>query len=337
VGIDSVSAFACRDNPDDYDSFTYAGLDNLGLEPVDKEAYVYMFPDGNASIARRLVRSLIPAAIPAASNEAVVATLVRYDQFDVESHAVRLRLKSPAVGVQRESSPGDGVVVDYVRDGVINRVTARHSVLACYNGMIPYLCPALPEPQKQALHYGPKVPFLYTHVALRNWRAFAQLRTRHIVSPGAYHSYTALAFPVNSEGYRCTQNPDEPMVLFMMRAFCSPGLPRKEQHRAGRVELLGTPFDKIEHNVRDQLARMLAGTEFDGDRDIAAITVNRWAHGYTYEYDTLTDPEWPKGQAPHEIGRQTFGPVAIANADAAGAAYTDAAIDSAHRAVGELR
>ena len=337
VGIDSVSAFACYDNPDDYDSFTYAGLDGLGLEPVDKEAYVYMFPDGNASIARRLVRSLIPAAMPATSSQAVVATQARYDRLDVAGQAVRLRLKSPAIGVARlESAADSGVAVDYVRDGRVNRVTARHCILACYNGMIPYLCPALPEVQKQALHYGPKVPFLYTHVALRNWRAFASLRTRHIVAPAAYHSYTALAFPVNSDGYRCSQSPDDPVVLFMMRAMCAPGLPRKDQHRAGRAELLGTAYDTIEHNVRHQLSRMLAGTEFNGDRDIAAITVNRWAHGYTYEYDTLTDPSWPKGHAPHEIGRQPFGPIAIANADAAGAAYTDAAIDMAHRAVGEL-
>ncbi len=257
--------------------------------------------------------------------------------MDVPGQAVRLRLKSPAIGVQRlGSAAASGVAVDSVRDGSISRVTARHCVLACYNGMIPYLCPALPEVQKQALHYGPKVPFLYTHVALRNWRAFASLRTRHIVAPGAYHSYTALAFPVNGEGYRCSQSPDDPVVLFMMRAMCAPGLPRKDQHRAGRAELLGTSYDTIEHNVRDQLARMLRGTEFDGDRDIAAITVNRWAHGYTYEYDTLTDPNWPKGNAPHEIGRQPFGPIAIANADASGTAYSDAAIDMAHRAVGEL-
>jgi spermidine dehydrogenase len=157
------------------------------------------------------------------------------------------------------------------------------------------------------------------------------------VAPGAYHSYTALPFPVNGEGYRCAGNPDEPVVLFMLRALCAPGLPRKDQHRAGRAELLGTSFATIEGHIRDQLHRMLGAVGFDGDRDIAGITVNRWAHGYTYEYDSpFSEPEWPKGQAPYELARQPFGPIVIANADSAGAAYTDAAIDMAYRAVGEL-
>ncbi|HVW71394.1 MAG TPA: FAD/NAD(P)-binding protein [Steroidobacteraceae bacterium] len=337
VGIDAVSALSCYENPDDYESFTYAGFDGLGLEPVDKEAYVYMFPDGNASIARLLVRALIPAAIAAPSPDAIVGARVHYDRLDVPSAATRLRLSSPVIGVERLGpKPGDPVAVNYVRGGAIERVTTRHCVLACYHGMIPYLCPEIPDEQKTALHYGPKVPFLYTHVALRNWRSFAELGVHHIVAPGAYHSYTALAFPVDGDGYRCSRSPDEPMVLFMLRALCAPGLPRKDQHRAGRAELLGTPFNAIEGHIRDQLHRMLGGAGFDGERDIAAITVNRWAHGYTYEYDSLSEPDWPKGRAPYEIARQPFGPIVIANADAAGAAYTDAAIDMAYRAVGEL-
>ena len=198
VGIDAVSAFACYENPDDYESFTYAGFDGLGLPPVDKEAYVYMFPDGNASIARLLVRALIPAAITAASTDAIVGARLRYDRLDVKGAHTRLRLSSPAIGVERLGPKSEDLVaVDYVRGGAIERVTARHCVLACYHGMIPYLCPAIPDAQKTALHHGPKVPFLYTHVALRNWRPFAELGVRHIVAPGAYHSYTALAFPVN--------------------------------------------------------------------------------------------------------------------------------------------
>ena len=146
--------------------------------------------------------------------------------------------------------------------------------------------------------------------------------------------HTAHAAPIH--GYRCALHPDDPMVLFMLRAPCAPGLPRKDQHRAGRAELLATPFETIESNIRDQLSRMLGPAGFDGNQDIAAITVNRWAHGYTYEYDSLTDPEWPRGLAPHEIARRPFGPIVIANSDSAAAAYTDAAIDMAFRAVREL-
>ena len=337
VGIDAVSALACFENPDDYESFTYPGLEMLGLGPVEKEPYVYMFPDGNASIARLLVRALIPAAVPAPSADEVISARAHYELLDVPGARARLRLKSPVVAVERRrAGSAQGVSVDYVRGEAVERVSARHCVLACYNGMIPHLCPALPDEQKQALHYGVKAPFLYTHVALRNWRAFASLGVRHIVAPGGYHSYTALAFPVNGNGYQCARTPEDPMVLFMLRAPCSPGLARRDQHRAGRAELLATPFETIEHNVRDQLQRMLGDAGFDHGRDIAGITVNRWAHGYAYEYDSLSDPAWPKDGAPHEVGRRPFGPIVIANSDAAASAYTDAAIDMAFRAVGEL-
>jgi len=337
VGIDAVSALTCYHNPDDYDSFTYPGFDGLGLETIEKEPYVYMFPDGNSSIARLLVRALIPTAVPAASADAIVKSRARYDLLDVTGARVRLRLKSPAVAVAREGSgQSERVTIDYMRSDSLERVSARHCVLACYNGMIPYLCAGLPEEQKQGLHYGVKAPFLYTHVALSNWRAFASLGVRHIVAPGGYHSYTALAFPVNANGYRAARRPDDPMVLFMMRAPCAPGLPRRDQHRAGRGELLVTSFETIEHNIRDQLQRMLGDAGFDHNRDIAGITVNRWPHGYAYEYDTLFDPVWPQGAAPHEIGRRPFGPVTIANSDSGASAYTDSAIAMAHRAVGEL-
>jgi spermidine dehydrogenase len=127
------------------------------------------------------------------------------------------------------------------------------------------------------------------------------------------------------------------MVLFLMRSPCHPGLDARSQHRAGRLELLSTPFAEIERRIRDQLSRMLSSGGFDAGRDIEAITVNRWPHGYAYGYNSLFDPEWPPGQAPHEVGRQRFGRIAIANADAAATALSDAAIDQAWRAVGELR
>ena len=267
----------------------------------------------------------------------IVDARTRYQRLDGATEDVKIRLKSPALQVSRLSNgAGQSVQVDYARNGKVERVTARHCVLACNNSMIPYLCPALPEKQKTALHYAAKVPFLYTHVALKNWHAFAKQGIRQIVSPGAYHSYTALAFPVNAAGYGCSRSPDSPNVLFMLRAPCSPGLRRRDQHRAGRAELVTTSFATIERNVRDQLQRMLGHAGFDHERDIAGITVNRWAHGYAYEYDSLSDPKWAPGTAPHVIGRQPFGPITIANSDSAASAYTDAAIDMGHRAVREL-
>jgi spermidine dehydrogenase len=339
VGIDAVSAAACYAEGDDYQSFTYPGFSGLGLPEHEKEEpYIFHFPDGNASIARLLVRSLVPAAVPGQTMDDVVTAKADYGKLDEATSGVRIRLNSTVVRVQH-SGTGDSakeVEVAYVRGGKLQTLRGKSCVLACYNVMIPYLCPELPAQQKEALSYLVKAPLVYTHVALRNWTAFAKLGLRQIVAPGSYHTYIGLDFPVSLGKYQFPSNPEEPMVLFMLRTPCRPGLPMRDQYRAGRMELMQTPFAKFEHNVRDQLARMLGGAGFDPARDIEGITVNRWAHGYAYTPNPLFDPEWKEEEKPWVIGRKRVGRIAIANSDAGASAYTDTAIDQAHRAVTEL-
>jgi len=229
------------------------------------------------------------------------------------------------------------VHVLYMRDGKLRGVRAAHVVMACYNMMIPYLCPELPAKQQEALKYGVKVPLVYTHVAINQWEPFAKLGAQDIVSPGSYHSYTSLDFPVSLGEYKFPSQPNEPAVLFMLRTPCKPGLPARDQYRYGHMELYTTPYATFERNIRDQLGRMLGGQGFDPARDIAGITVNRWSHGYAYEYTTLWDPEFAPNERPCVIGRKPFGRITIANSDAGAKAYTDVAIDQAWRAVGEIK
>jgi spermidine dehydrogenase len=339
VGIEAVSALACYLNPDDYGSISYPGFDGLGLEkPAEAEPYIFHFPDGNASIARLLVRSLIPGSIAGKTMEDVVTARANYGTLDRESSAIRIRLNSTVVRARNAGPPRAGKEVDiaYERGGKLHAVSGKACVLACYNMMIPYLCPELPENQKDALHYGVKAPLVYTRVAIRNWTSFQRLGIRQIVAPGSYHTHVALDFPVSIGEYEFPRNPDDPMVLFMLRTPCKPGLARREQFRMGRYELMGTAFSVFERNIRDQLQRMLGAEGFDAARDVQGITVNRWAHGYAYEYNSLSDPEWPSGQRPCEIGRKQFGRISIANSDAGASAYTNAAIDQAYRAVREV-
>jgi len=349
VGIDAVSALSCYGSPDDYESFLYAGFQGLGLPELEKdEPYIFHFPDGNASVARLLVRALIPAAMPGSTMEDVVTARADYSKLDQKDASVRLRLNSTAVHVTHVAS-GNGassggssssgekeVEITYSRGGALQSVRAKNCVLACYNMMIPYICPELPEKQKEAMAYLVKTPLVYTHVALRNWTAFSKLGVHQIVAPGGYHTLTALDFPVSVGQYTFPSDPEQPMVLFMLRTPCRPGLPMRDQYRAGRVELMGTPFATFERNIRDQLGRMLGGAGFDPAHDIEGITVNRWAHGYAYTPNYLFDPEWTEEEKPWVAGRKPFGKIAIANSDAGANAYTNEAIDQAHRAVSEL-
>jgi spermidine dehydrogenase len=296
----------------------------------------FHFPDGNASIARLLVRGLVPGAIPGHTAEDIVTARADYGQLDRPGAPVRIRLGSTAVRVRNVGEPARAVEVVYSRQGRFVTVRSKAVVLACWNMMIPYLCPELPLRQKEALHSLVKVPFVYTSVALRNWRAFRALGVHDIYAPGSYHSNVRLNETVDIGGYTSVCSPDEPTLVHMVRAPCSPGLDEREQHRIGRVELLATSFEMFERHIRDQLARTFGPGGFDPAADIAAITVNRWPHGYSYEYNPLFDPDWSEHELPHVIGRTPVGRITIANADAGAGAYTDVAIEQAYRAIGEV-
>ena len=345
VGIDAVSA-------QDAWGFGFLGFTGLNLDPTpgkgmnrdiipsaEAERYFYHFPDGNATIARLLVRTLIPDAIPGNTAEDVTTARANYAKLDDSSSPVRIRLNSTAVRVRHVGNAASAkqVEITYSRLGKLYTVRAPHTVLACWNMMIPYICSQLPEEQKQALHYETKVPLLYTNVALHNWTAFQKLGAMAVYAPGGYHTYFRLDLPVSIGDYHFSTAPDQPIVVHMMKSPCKPGLPARDQHRMGRVELFTTEFETIERKIREQLARALGPGGFDPARDIAAITVNRWPHGYAYEYNSLWDKFWLEGGVtPCEIARKPFGRITIANADAGAYAYTDGAIDQAWRAIGEI-
>jgi spermidine dehydrogenase len=208
--------------------------------------------------------------------------------------------------------------------------------MGCWNAVVPYLCPEIPKEQRDALAYGPKVPLVYTNVFIRNWTSFQKLGVQSVYSPSGYHSGVTLDFPVSLGDYRHPRSPEEPMVLHLTRTPCSPGGSSRDQHAAGRYDLLSTTFETFEREIRRQLGRILGSGGFDPAKDILGITVNRWPHGYAYEYNSLWDPEFPPGQAPFEIARKPFGRIHVANSDAGAFAYTNAAIDQAYRAVSEI-
>jgi spermidine dehydrogenase len=174
-------------------------------------------------------------------------------------------------------------------------------------------------------------------VLTRDWTAWHKLGIRSVYAPGGFFTSLNLDLPVSVGRYAAPRTPADPMVLHLVRTPCSPGLPAQEQHRAGRTELLATTFATFERLIRQQLGAILGPGGFDPARDIRAITVNRWPHGYAYQYNSLWDPFWlTGGETPCQVARRPFGRIAIANADAAAYSYTDAAIDQARRAVDEL-
>ncbi len=345
VGFDAVAA-------QDAWGFDMPGFAGMKLDPApgkgmnrdaipnqEAEKYFFHFPDGNATIARLLVRKLIPEVVPGKSLDDVILAKANYAKLDDSSSPVRIRLNSTAVRVKHvgDAASAKEVEVAYARGGKVYTARAKNSILACWHVVIPFICDELPGQQKEALSSAQKVPLLYTNVALRNWTALQKAQASSIYAPGMYHSYVNPDLPVSIGGYECARQPEEPIVVHMMKAACQPGMPARKQHILGRMELYTTTFETMERKIRDQLARTLGSAGFDPARDIAAITVNRWPHGYAYEYNSLFDEFWLEGtETPCEIARKPHGRIAIANCDAGAYAYTDEAINQAWRAVGEI-
>ncbi len=297
---------------------------------------VAMWPDGNASLVRLMVAKLVPQSAPNATAENVAMTQFDYSALDREKANVRLRLNSTVIGVDNIDQ---GVSVTYASsEGELKQVSARHSVLACYHSIIPHLCPAMSDKQKAALKYQVKVPMILTNVLLRNSQALDKLGVDAVSCPGRLHARLFLFKGLHTGGYKRSDTADEAVSLVFWGSVSPPedAVDIRSQLRGSRQKLLELSFEDFEREVRTVLDGLLGPAGFDVAEDILAITVNRWPHGYAYEYMQLWDPEWESGEAPHEIARQPFGSITIANADAGASAYTHVAIDQAYRAVADL-
>ncbi len=333
VGIDAVPAL---------DAFNtgYPGFAGLGLARDEEaamemdEPYIYHFPDGNASLARLLVRRLIPGVAAGRTMDDIVTAKFDYAKLDRPAALTRLRLSSTVAAVRNGAGSVD---VGYVHGGVLRRVRGRHCVLACYNMMIPYIMKELEPAQAGALALNVKAPLVYVKVAVRNWRPWIERGVHEISNPMGFFSRVKLDYPVSLGNYRCPRSPDEPMILHMVHVPVTraAGLDLRTRLRTARAILYTTSFETFERQARDELTHMLGPGGFKADADIAAITVNRWGHGYSYTENSLFDPPG-NGPEPSEIAREHVGRVAIANSDAAWDPYAHAAIAEAHRAVSEL-
>lgn len=344
VGIDATTALDARANWNP----GFDGMD-LGdmvarkenspsgrLVATDPDPYIYHFPDGNAGIARSLIRALLPKALPGSTMEDLVTTPVNYAQLDLADNPVRLRLNSTVTNVAHDGDPAsaESVTVTYAgADGTLHSVKAAHVILACWHRVIPYITKELSTDQEAALYDQQKVPLMYTNVVLKDWRALDALKIWGFSAPGTFWGGVDVDFPISVGDYKFAQTPDEPIVLHLSKAMTDPGVPSREQALNGRRALFALEWEDLERSIREMLQGALGPSGFDAARDIEAITINRWAHGYAYEYMRPWDAFWPDGPLPIETARKPWGRISIANSDSGAYAYAHSAIDQAVRAV----
>ncbi len=347
------------------------GFAGLGLpvpygspESAEQEAADFALPAGNSDIARLIVRSLIPDALGTGTWEEVEAQRVNYAVLDQPNAATRIRLSSIVVSarhlgpVPHQFEPdGREVEIAYMHGGKAYAVKAQNVVMAGMNNMVPYICPDMPEKQKVALHTAVRAANQATNVLFRNWEAFAKLQVSGVTYPNAFYGGMRLNFGRTVGGIHMSDDPSLPVIVGFPTAANSgiaanptmvsellggspppAGTPMDDQFRAIRAGLLQTPFAHFEHAVRSQAAAALSGSGFDPARDILAITVNRWPHGFATGRNILFDEIDPQDDiSPPIVAKQKFGRIAIANSDASGIGIAQTAIDEACRAVRDLQ
>ena len=306
----------------------------LGFAPVavfdEDNPYIHHFPDGNAGVARALVKKMIPGVGKGNNAEELVLSRFNYAELDESSNTVRIRLNSTAVNVRHRGDPESSseVLVNYINDNKSYQVKGKGAVMACYNMMIPHIVPDLPEEQAAALRLQSNSPLQYTSVGLKNWRAIKEIGMGLAMSPGNMHQAVLMDFPVSMGGYEYTKTPDDPCVIQMISCPYGEtvGAPELDQILEARYRMLSLQFEDYEEEIRSHLGGMLPTGTFAFDRDVESITVNRWAHGYT--------TSGPGNSV--KMGRQPFGRITIANSDSAPGNDAKIAIDMASRAVNEL-
>jgi len=345
------------------------GFEGLGIErPAfspegdDHEADDFTLPAGNSDIARLLVRSLVPGSLPEGDFAAVETKRVDYGTLDRPGQGTRIRLNSMVVGVKhlgpagRLFDPDDSECgISYIRAGSMHQVRAKNVVMACMNNVIPYLIPELPDEQKAAMHQAVRAVNQITNVLFRNWEPFAQAKLSSVSFPNTFFGRMGIAGQRYFGELTPPQSPSEPMIVgfstgsnsgvcsntTMLAELCGgsppePGTHPDDQFRMARAGLLRTPFEQFERHVRAQAAAALSGTDFDPARDIVAVTVNRWGHGFTTGRNSLFEPDRDLTVSPTMAARQPYGRITIANADAGGVSTAGTSIDEAFRAVREL-
>jgi spermidine dehydrogenase len=300
---------------------------------------VQMFPGGNTTIARLMLKALIPSAIDGAGAvDDVTRSLIQVAALDVPDAPVRVRLSATALSVRHDGDPAKAATLSiaYVKDGKVFRVKARSAVFAGGSWTAKHILKDLPEAPRKAYAQFYRSPCMMANVAVRNWRFLEKLGItgcRWFEGIGNYMDVRRLAVCGDVEP---TISPDSPIVLTLKVLYSYPGASTEEQGHRGRGEMLTTSFREYERRIREQFTEMFSGVGFDAQRDVAGIVLNRWGHAYLNPQPGFFFGK--NGQvAPREILRSApFGRIAFANTDLAGAMDHRYSILEAHRAVGQL-
>ncbi|MFL6278317.1 MAG: NAD(P)-binding protein [Blastocatellia bacterium] len=325
IGADALSAYA------DYAADV--------LLPWEYARGAQMFPGENTGVARHIIKSLIPEAIPGPNTPAnVCRRRVNFSALDRPGQPVRVRTHCTVISVRHEGAPeiADQVRVVYSQGGKLYSILARTVIMAGGSWTSQHVVKDLPTSHQEAYAEFHRSPCLVANVAVRNWRFLYRLGISECRWFEGFGNYTAIRKIATFGPVAPTISPDSPVVLTLKVLFSYPGEPLKQQVAKGRAELLSTPFRDYERRIRQQFTAMFGPAGFDARRDIAGIILNRWGHAYLSPQPGFFFGKEGKA-APGEVLRNhPVGRIAFANSDVTGIMDHRASILEASRAVNQV-
>ena len=271
--------------------------------------------------------------------EAILYNNINFEAIDRPENAMNMRLNSTAIAVQHngEAEASEYVNVTYYQDGQVKKIKAKSVVMGIGGWVAQKIIPDLPEPLVKAyneFHHG---PILTVNVAVRNWRFLDKLGISSGRMFEGFGNFFSIRRPMITGKDTQPYDPEKPIVLTFYVPFNKPGYSIKEQGALGRLELLNKSYAEYEQEIVEQMTAMFAAADFDAERDIAGIILNRWGHAYI-----SPQPGFHFGidgnEAPREIVRKGFGRIQFGHSELSGyMSHTRALNEGSRAAIDAMR
>lgn len=331
----AVSDFYTRYAVDALDGTTsqvtaYTSISFLAAEYFPEFAY----PGGNSGILRHIIKWLIPTAISGTTDAELLTNPFNLTAMDDPNNNVRIR--QGAMVVRGDTTSSNASVV-YFLNGQFYRATAKGVIFAGQSHTARTACAQLlSASQANAFDQVTLSPVVTANVTIRNAAPVVDLGYDAYYWGGQIFADFVIADWVGPN----RSNPNRQTVLTF---YGGNTLSVADQPNA-RISLLTTPFSTYEDSLRSDLNRVLAGRNFDFDRDVIAVYLNRWGHSMVYP-----KPGWPfsapiigsNGQvtrvpSPRFYARQQIGRISFGAQDVESSPANESAIGAGLRTSGEV-
>lgn len=266
---------------------------------------IYSAPQGNSALSQDLLQALEAAPVKP-----------------------RLRLEATVVRAEHDRS---GVAVTYHKGGALHRVRAGAAIMAGGSFVTQYLVRDQPEEKAVAQRRFVYAPIVWINVALNNARALDAVDPAFLTMLTGTRATLLINYDKRSlDGWGPNRDAERPVVIGLSVPFYNAGGPARVQAANGRMEMIELPFSAYEKWVRQDLQAIFGRSGFDAARDIAAVSVCRWGHGYVFP-----DPGFLSDGA-REQAAKPFGRITYANTDLDGFSHLPGAVGHGYRAATEV-